>query len=161
MRWRRCGYHREESTVAIPPKPDPEKHCETCGVPMSRKRFNGRLEDRGVFLRRRFCSLSCGNTKQTVTKDALHWRARKHKAQACSECGAIADLHVHHKDRNPANNEPANLMTLCASCHLRLHWREDREKRMEASRKAQATAAARYGASTRPRSTDGRWRSAG
>jgi hypothetical protein len=39
---------------------------------------------------------------------------------------------VHHIDRNPANNDPVNLLTLCSTCHLKLHWREDREKRMAA-----------------------------
>jgi hypothetical protein len=28
---------------------------------------------------------------------------------------------VHHLDRNPAHNERANLVCVCAGCHLRLH----------------------------------------
>ncbi len=28
---------------------------------------------------------------------------------------------VHHVDRNPAHNERANLVCVCAGCHLRLH----------------------------------------
>lgn len=142
--------------MPFPPKTDPVKHCEICGVPMERKRYNGRLEDRGVFLRRRRCSQACANSKIEVTKDAHHWRARRHRKPACEECGTVRNLHVHHVDRNHANNNPANLRTLCSSCHLRLHWREDREKRLAAAKRAAATAAAR-GASTRPRSIDGRW----
>ena len=130
------------------PKPDPIKHCEMCGQLMTRKRFNGRLEDYGVFLRRRRCGQSCANRKTEVTKDAQHWRARQHRASNCSECGTAQGLHVHHVDRNPANNEPTNLLTLCASCHLRLHWREDREKRMAAARRS-------TGAGTRQRSAGG------
>lgn len=141
-------------------KPDPERYCQVCGVRMHRKRYNGRLEDMTRFLSRKTCSQSCGNTKQTVKKDTLHWRARKHKKLNCEECGTANDLHVHHVDRNPANNDPANLMTLCSSCHLKLHWREDREARMQGVAKAVATAAAR-GAHTRPRSTDGRFASGG
>lgn len=143
--------------MAISPKLDPMKHCERCGVLLTRKRFGKRLEDRGVFLRRRFCGLSCSNSKVEVGKSAHHWRARQQKAQACEGCGTTVGLHVHHKDRNPANNSPENLTTLCGSCHLRLHWREDRAARMEAAQRAQATAVARYGAIMRPRSTDGRW----
>lgn len=127
-------------------KSDPEKNCVVCGVRMERKRFNGRLEDRGVFLRRQCCSQSCANTKQTVTKDALHWRARKHRKPNCQECQTTSDLHVHHIDRNPANNDPSNLMTLCSSCHLKLHWREDREKRL---------AGVQRGVHTRQQSTAG------
>ena len=112
-------------------KDDPEKNCIVCGKPLTRKRFaSGRLEDRGVFMRRTHCSQACANTKAEVVKDTLHWRARKHRKASCQECGSPNDLHVHHMDRNPANNDPVNLMTLCASCHLKLHWREDRAKRL-------------------------------
>ena len=148
-----CSVDAKESEVPQRINPAPPKNCETCGTPMERKRYGKRLEDLGVFLRRRHCSLSCANTRREVTKDALHWRARKHKATACALCATTVDLHVHHNDRNPANNDPANLTTLCASCHLKLHWREDRAKRLAAVNRE----AARTGASTRLRSADGRW----
>lgn len=109
------------------------KTCETCGKPFGRNRYNGRLEDPARFAKRRNCSQSCGNTKREVGKDTLHWRARKHKADSCETCSATTGLHVHHVDRNPSNNDPTNLQTLCASCHLKLHWREDRAKRLAAN----------------------------
>lgn len=135
--------------MGTPILPVPAKDCETCGQPMERKRYGKQLEDRTRFMQRRHCSQACANSRRAVVKDTLHWRA-----------GATDRLHVHHLDRNPANNDPTNLVTLCASCHLRLHWREDRPQRMEAARKAAATAASR-GVNTRPRSADGRWSSAG
>lgn len=119
--------------MPTPPKPDPVKTCEVCGRAMIRKRFGKRLEDRTRFLARKTCSQSCGNTRAEVTKSAHHWRAQKHRAERCQECGATKGLHVHHVDRNPANNQPKNLATLCASCHLKLHWREDRAKRLAAN----------------------------
>ena len=128
-------------------KADPEKFCEVCGVKMERKRYGTRLEDRTRFLARRTCSQSCGNTKRDVVKDTHHWRARKHRAQTCAECSTTRRLHVHHVDRDPANNDPTNPLTMCASCHLRLHWREDREKRL---------AGVRRGQDTRRRSTAGK-----
>lgn len=30
-------------------------------------------------------------------------------------------LNVHHKDYDPHNNEPDNLVVLCRDCHIRLH----------------------------------------
>ena len=132
--------------MPMPRKADPIRHCQNCGEPMPRKRFaSGRLEDRTAYLKRQTCSLSCGNTRQDVVKDTHHWRARQHKAGQCQDCGTQDRLHVHHEDRNPANNDPTNLTTLCASCHLRLHWREDREARLTAIR----------GASLRKRSAAG------
>lgn len=110
-------------------KLDPVKNCIVCGAQLARKRFaSGRLEDRSVFLRRTHCSQECANTKELVQVETHRWRARKSKAAECTECRtAEGRLDVHHIDRNPANNDPSNLVTLCASCHLKLHWREDPE----------------------------------
>ena len=35
----------------------------------------------------------------------------------CFVCGRIKSLAVHHRDGNPENNEPVNLITLCKRCH--------------------------------------------
>lgn len=122
--------------MSMQPKPDPVKFCEFCGEQLHRKRFNGRLEDYGVFLRRRNCNMTCGNSKKEVGKSAHHWRARKYMKDACEKCRATEDLHVHHDDGDYRNDDPSNLVTLCSSCHLRLHWREDRDKRVAAIRAA-------------------------
>lgn len=113
-------------------KPDPAKNCEICGSLLTRKRFNGRLEDYSVFLRRRRCSQSCANSKLIINDDTYLWRARRHRKEACETCGTSLRLNIHHKDRDRRNNDLVNLQTLCASCHLKLHWREDREKRLAA-----------------------------
>lgn len=42
----------------------------------------------------------------------------------CNRCGKPVTLttsHVHHKDRNPKNNELSNLEILCVKCHRREH----------------------------------------
>jgi len=127
-------------------KPAPVKHCAICGVLMERKRFGGRLEDYGVFLRRTRCGQVCANSRLEVLDGSNRWRARRFKAGNCTECGTDQKLHVHHIDRNVANNDPSNLTTLCASHHLKLHWREDRPERL---------AAVRRGALTRQQSTAG------
>jgi len=43
--------------------------------------------------------------------------------RVCEMCGATEQIHVHHKDRNRANNAKDNIMILCVSCHAYLHWR--------------------------------------
>ena len=112
-------------------KPDPVRTCPVCGALMERKRFNGRLEDRTRFLSRRTCSQRCGNSREAVQADSHRWRARQVEPRTkCEKCNTTERLHVHHKDRDVTNNDPSNLMTLCASCHLKLHWREDRAERM-------------------------------
>ena len=97
------------------------KPCEACGAPMSRKRYGGQLEDLTVFSKRRFCSLSCANTKQVLTKHGYSWRARKHLKGSCECCGERRQLQAHHVDQDKANNSPENIQTLCKWCHNFLH----------------------------------------
>ena len=47
----------------------------------------------------------------------------------CQECGNKDDLTIHHIDRNGRNsknpnNDIDNLITLCRSCHSRIHGKE-------------------------------------
>lgn len=121
--------------MPVPAKSDPVKFCRNCGALLTRKRFGKRLEDRTRFLSRETCGQSCGNTKEAIQADSHRWRARQVKERRqCAACATTENLHVHHKDRNPANNSLANLEVLCQSCHMKLHWREDRESRLEAKR---------------------------
>ena len=118
------GASKKRSQMPKSAKPTPEKHCETCGVILQRARFNGRLEDLGAFRKRQFCSLSCANSREKGgdSSTTFHRRAGKHRKTACENCGVPhRRLHVHHRDENPANNEPANLQTLCPSCHKLSH----------------------------------------
>lgn len=64
-----------------------------------------------------------------VTIQAARGRANRHKGDLCERCGSCAvgrALHAHHKDRNPYNNDPSNIETLCVRCH----WDEHRRKPM-------------------------------
>src|SRR5688572_7479892 len=105
-------------------KPTPEKFCEMCGVPFLRRRFRGgTLEDFGQFMRRRFCSLSCANsrTKGGTSRKAFHAQARKHRKSFCECCRSTKRLHAHHVDENWKNNTPSNIQTLCVFCHQFWH----------------------------------------
>ena len=114
------------------PKPHPMKRCEHCHAVMARQRFNGRLEDNRMFLRRHYCNRACmaaAMTKPVVTSIS-HSRVkanRDHRGTACSQCGSGSRLAVHHKDENPLNNAPSNLETLCATCHMQKHWQKWKE----------------------------------
>lgn len=105
----------------------PAKRCENCGSDLLRRRFNGRLEDFGAFTKRRFCSLSCANSRERggTSSTTYHRRAGKHRRTACESCGRSHwKLHVHHRDETPANNSPTNLRTLCPSCHKLSHMQQ-------------------------------------
>ena len=111
--------------MPMPRKSDPEKSCAACAKPLVRKRIKGRLEDRAVFLRRRYCNRRCmarGQVKKDVTVSMLHKRAARFREARCRKCGATGNLALHHLDGNPKNNRKSNRMTLCGSCHSRWHW---------------------------------------
>lgn len=116
------------------PHPVPEKFCEHCGDPLVRKRMNGRLEDRGVFLRRRFCSHSCHASWQheqpASSPQASRKRAQSTTGERCDSCGYSHDLTVHHVDGDPLNNEQSNLQTLCRHCHNFWHAMLNRTGRL-------------------------------
>lgn len=99
-------------------KQAPTKFCKFCGNLLERKRYNGRLEDFGVFHRRKFCSLFCSESKTDgLTKHGYSWRARKFLKQRCEACGLDRDLHAHHIDQDITRNVSENIQTLCMNCH--------------------------------------------
>lgn len=105
-------------------KPDPLKHCASCGAKMERKWFNGVLESMNCFLRRRHCGRQCMATamlQEHITRSGHLVRARKHLKKACEQCGTSVRLGIHHKNRNWSDDSPDNLETLCSSCHTKLH----------------------------------------
>lgn len=41
----------------------------------------------------------------------------------CVICGSKEGLHIHHKDKNPSNNQISNLLVLCGVCHKKIHMK--------------------------------------
>ena len=100
--------------------------CVHCGSELVQKRFSsGVLESPSMLVRRKFCNRICmaQHMKKEICSSLSHSRmkAAKTAANACEICGMTNDLQVHHVDKNPRNNVPSNLRTLCRSCHARCH----------------------------------------
>ena len=114
-----------------PQVPCPKKSCAFCGEQLTRKNYNGTLEDRAVFMRRKYCNQVC-MAKSMIQQDAnlvtLRKRAVKFRGKTCEGCGTKTNLDIHHLDSNPANNSLDNLMTLCSSCHAKWHWAHGKKK---------------------------------
>lgn len=55
-------------------------------------------------------------------------KALEEHGEECEDCGATAELEVHHRDRDRSNNDLENLAVLCHDCHMERH-REERVKR--------------------------------
>jgi hypothetical protein len=96
---------------------------------MMRKTYNGVLESRNIFRRRKYCDQTCmahAQMHKSPSRRAVQKRVRKFLGQSCEGCGTTQRLSIHHRDRNWRNNDPANLATLCMSCHTKLHhWQGD------------------------------------
>jgi len=111
--------------MPMPMKSDPERFCAACNRKLWRKRINGRMEDRAIFLRRKYCDQRCmakGQMKENPTRNSLLKRIRHLRKVHCESCGTNRKrLTLHHKDRNWRNNDPVNIQTLCSSCHTSLH----------------------------------------
>jgi len=96
------------------------RQCEHCGNTLERRcHESGRLEGFRDFMRRRFCSLSCANSRSKggQSRKAHHYHARKHRAGQCEACGTEKELQVHHVNEDWTDNRPENLQTLCIFCH--------------------------------------------
>lgn len=113
-----------------PRKQEPEKYCQYCKKRLERNRYHGVLEDYQRFLKRKTCGVLCMAKlmeKEKKTRSAYQKEAVKFRGDLCEKCGATTALSIHHKDEDWTNNAPANLMTLCSSCHLKLHWENGKE----------------------------------
>ena len=111
--------------------PTPEKYCERCGKKLERRPLaSGYEEPLYWFNKRRFCSVECANKTMGEARLAepakspkiSRKRARNMLPSApCAVCGKIGYTEVHHRDENPMNNSPENLVRLCKSCHAKQH----------------------------------------
>lgn len=79
------------------------------------------MEDSAVWKRRKFCSLSCANTRDDLTFSGYSIRARAHLKDSCEVCDRTHYLAAHHIDHDRTNNTAENIETLCASCHAKHH----------------------------------------
>ncbi len=62
----------------------------------------------------------CGRRNDKILKENT-CKYNKYNKGYCEICGKKDDLQVHHIDEDRNNNYPSNLITLCNSCHLRVH----------------------------------------
>ena len=78
--------------------------------------------------------LKMARNRRKSQYDGLWESILKRDGHKCVRCGSDMNLIVHHKDRSGRgktehNNNPANLETLCRSCHLKEHRAEHPPKR--------------------------------
>lgn len=116
--------------MPMPRKQDPEKYCEYCGEKLSRKTYNGTLEDMARFEARKYCNQKCAgiaHRKENPTLAAYRKRSISFREDCCQECKATENIGSHHLDGNPKNNCKENIVTLCGSCHTKLHWQNGKK----------------------------------
>jgi hypothetical protein len=108
---------------------DPDARTATCSVcgPV-RVRYKG-------LTRGGLANWRCGNRQTYGRADRPSQRHRSGAYRVlidlsvCVRCGFVpecaAQVEVHHRDRDRANNDVSNLMALCANCHTLAHMAPD------------------------------------
>lgn len=90
--------------------------------------------DCGDFCSRRAYRCRNCSDKAQIQENVLGTSARQRKdckdarRDICNRCGITTvnrRMEVHHKDRNPENNDPINLINYCYICHNKVHKDED------------------------------------
>jgi hypothetical protein len=108
-----------------PSIPLPIKDCEYCGKRLVRRISPcGWPESYIMLARRRYCNNRCrADAEMSIpAKRSAHGaRARRYVKGECEVCGKKARLDVHHKDGNWQNDSEGNLVTVCRSCHMKIH----------------------------------------
>lgn len=64
------------------------------------------------------------SAKLSAPYQRILWAAGVEKK--CAFCGAVDNIHVHHKDHNHKNNTLENLMYLCVKCHNNIAHKRER-----------------------------------
>lgn len=62
--------------------------------------------------------------------DNLRRKVKERDNYICQRCGFKDDLCVHHIDMDKFHNTVDNLITLCRSCHAKLHWEKPLENEL-------------------------------
>ncbi len=82
------------------------------------------------FSEKRASGLFCMRYRRTIGARAKYslpeWKKVRRSilerdGYSCSVCRSERWLCIHHRDQNPANDDPENLITLCDVCHARIH----------------------------------------
>lgn len=132
-----CRPVRRGRAVTYPPV---SKTCPTCNTPMTAV-WRGKRQGYQVYCSRRCADI--GHSARMSARGNPKWkhgatplRQQPHSAKAfrimrplvlerdkwvCVACGSEKRPHVHHIDNWPMNNASGNLVTLCATCHQKLH----------------------------------------
>lgn len=110
----------------VKPEPvDVQGICVVCNKNVQKSKVGGKY--------RAICSPCDKKRHKTETARKTARRAsakqkrpyRQYVESTCSRCGFVAEhicqMDVHHKDHNHENDDPTNLVTLCANCHRLEH----------------------------------------
>lgn len=110
-----CFYENQKNQI--------DKICECC-----EKQFSV-SKSKGIGGKGRFCSRECVvkfsvKEKAAAYKHGHGWfkkMSKETRSKTCEICEKVGKTDIHHIDGNERNNTVENFITLCRSCHMRIH----------------------------------------
>ncbi|MCB2181422.1 MAG: hypothetical protein KQH63_05320 [Desulfobulbaceae bacterium] len=133
------------------------KFCECCGIKLSRKRYGNRLESTTAFKKRRFCTISCANTRKQKTKEAKQEQAKKiHSVPNSIEAENLAPLTYMLKVMNDPNepDDRRDRMAIAAAKYVHCRAKGTRGKKDDLQEAAKKASTGRFSAGKPPKVVD-------
>lgn len=102
---------------------------KTCSPECSRINDNRRQRASSKYVKKGYSKQSGQDNNYFKKSNSPHrkpWQYSKYRKSYCEYCGkkeleTKLTFVVHHRDGNPTNDNPDNLITLCHSCHKLVH----------------------------------------
>ncbi len=105
------------------------KTCEACKKEFSVSN-SASLDGRGRFCSKECYVIFCVKENSSSYEHGHGWfkkMSRNTRSNQCEICEKIGKTEIHHIDGNDRNNEFINFITVCRSCHMRIHHLSGRQ----------------------------------
>ena len=104
-----------------------QKYCKKCGDAIRRERGRQNSYRHAVKVGRiRRPGVGSGGHQDSHHNPCWKggcpaWQAKKYRKTSCEHCGSTRHLCLHHRNEDRRDRRKSNLITLCRSCHSRVH----------------------------------------
>ena len=110
-----CFKNREKTHVSCA--------CKSCGEQFYISK-SAKADNRGIYCSKKCYAIHAVKEKNPLFKHGHGWfkkMSKETRISVCSICDKHGKTDIHHIDGNERNNNSSNFITVCRSCHMRIH----------------------------------------